>query len=58
MIVILAPAVADSLVGAPAGAKFFERLWMFLLATVYAMATVYVFDAFSRQRDRGNSAAA
>jgi hypothetical protein len=58
MIVILAPAVADSLAGAPAGVKFFERLWMFLLATLYAMATVYVFDAFSRQRDRGNSAAA
>ena len=50
MVVVLAPAVADSLIGGPAGAKFFDRLWMFVLATLYAMSTVYVFDAFSASR--------
>ena len=50
MIVILAPAVMDSAAGAPAGAKFFERVLMFLIATGYAVAAVYVFDAFRPRR--------
>jgi hypothetical protein len=58
MVVILAPAVADSLVGGPANVKFLQRLWMFLLATVYAVGTVYVFDAFASHRRRKEEAAA
>jgi hypothetical protein len=50
MVVILAPAVADSLIGGPANVKFLERLWMFLLATAYAVGTVTVFDAFAARR--------
>jgi hypothetical protein len=46
MIVILAPAVMDSAGGDAAGAKFFDRMVMFLLATVYAVLAVYIFDAF------------
>ena len=56
MIVILAPAVADSLIGGPANAKFLDRLWMFILATIYAVATVYVFDAFAAHRRRQRQA--
>jgi hypothetical protein len=55
MLVILAPAVADSLIGGPANAKFLERLWMFLLTTIYAMATVYIFDAFGGQHRRAET---
>jgi len=50
MIVILAPAVMDGIGGTPAGTKFWDRLIMFLAATVYAVATVYVFDAFTAAR--------
>lgn len=57
MIVILAPAVADSLIGGPADAKFLQRLWMFLLATIYAVGTVYIFDAFATHRRRNEQAA-
>jgi len=46
MIVILAPAVLDGLGGDAAGAKFQERLVMFGLTTLYAVAAVYVVDAF------------
>ncbi len=46
MIVILAPAVMDSASGAAAGVKFAERLVMFGGTTLYAVISVYVFDAF------------
>ncbi|MDH4254156.1 MAG: DUF2955 domain-containing protein [Gammaproteobacteria bacterium] len=46
MIVILAPAVLDSATGASADVKFVDRLLMFAGATLYAVAAVYVFDAF------------
>ncbi len=36
----------DSIGGDAAGAKFFDRLWMFALTTLYAVVAVYVFDAF------------
>jgi hypothetical protein len=52
MIVILAPAVMDSAGGGPAGLKFFDRLWMFAGATLYAVGTVYVFDAFAEPRQK------
>jgi hypothetical protein len=46
MIVILAPAVMDSVGGAAAGAKFLDRIVMFAGTTIYAVLAVYVFDAF------------
>ena len=52
MIVILAPAVMDSAGGGAAGAKFFDRMLMFFLTTVYAVLAVYIFDAFRPGRRR------
>lgn len=46
MIVVLAPAVLDSASGSAAGARFYDRLFMFGWATLYAVIAVYVFDAF------------
>ena len=50
MIVVLAPAVMDSMSGAPAGAKFWDRLIMFGGTAVYALAAIYVVDAFKPRR--------
>jgi hypothetical protein len=44
MIVILAPAVMDTQVGAAAGAAFWTRLQMFIWATIYGTGAVFVFD--------------
>lgn len=52
MIVILTPAVMDSVLGGPAGMKFWERLVMFAGTTVYAVGTVYIFDAFTTSRTK------
>jgi hypothetical protein len=46
MIVILAPAVTDSAGGSSADVAFWGRLMMFLLATLYGIAAVFVVDAF------------
>lgn len=51
MIVILAPAVADSATSTAAGAGFVSRLLMFVFATAYAVAAVYVTNALSPWRD-------
>ena len=55
MLVILAPAAMDSAFGAAAGVKFIDRLIMFVLATLYAVAAVYVVDALRprRREDKG-----
>ena len=45
MIIILAPAVLDGQGGDSADAAFWSRLLMFVWATVYAFAAVFVFDA-------------
>lgn len=45
MIVILAPAVMDTASGSSAGSAFWSRLLMFVLATLYGVAAVYVVDA-------------
>lgn len=45
MIVVLAPAVLDSNFGSAAGVRFYDRLFMFGWATLYAVVAVYVFDA-------------
>jgi hypothetical protein len=46
LLIILAPAVLDSLGGSSADVKFWERLMMFAGATVYGVVAVNVFDAF------------
>jgi hypothetical protein len=52
MIVVLAPAVLDSNFGSAAGARFYDRLFMFGWATLYAVVAVYVFDAlWGRPKD-------
>lgn len=50
LIVILAPAVLDSAMGAAAGVKFVDRILMFVWATLYAVAAVWVFDTLSASR--------
>ena len=44
LIIIIGPAVADSTSGDAAGAKFIERIMMFMLATLWAVLAVFVFD--------------
>jgi hypothetical protein len=44
MIVILAPAVMDGQGGGSADAAFWSRLNMFILATLYAIGAVFIFD--------------
>ncbi len=48
MIVLLAPAVMDSIGGDSASMKFWDRIIMFLAATAYAVVAVNVVDAFRR----------
>ena len=49
MIILLAPAVMDSIGGDAASVKFWDRIIMFAGATLYAVAAVYVVDAFRPQ---------
>jgi hypothetical protein len=46
MLVLLAPAVMDSIGGDSASVKFWDRIIMFGFATLYAVAAVYIVDAF------------
>jgi hypothetical protein len=50
MLVILCPAVADSQSGAAAGARFMDRIIMFVIATLYGALAVYLFDRFWPER--------
>jgi hypothetical protein len=50
MLVLLAPAVMDSIGGASASVKFWDRIIMFAGATLYAVAAVYIVDAFRPRR--------
>jgi hypothetical protein len=53
MIVVLAPAVLDSDFGSSADARFYDRLMMFIWATLYAVVAVFVFDTlWPRKSDR------
>jgi hypothetical protein len=45
-LIIIAPAVLDSATGGPAGAGFYNRLYLLTLAAVYGSLAVTVFDAF------------
>jgi len=51
MLVILAPAVMDGIGGDPASLKFWDRIIMFVLTTIYAVVAVYVVDAFRPVRE-------
>ncbi len=53
MIVVLAPAVLDGQTGASADTAFWSRLNMFILATLYAIGAVFIFDTFwpAKQND-------
>jgi len=46
MIVVLAPAVLDGDFGSSADARFYDRLLMFVWATLYGVGAIYVFEAF------------
>jgi hypothetical protein len=50
MLILLAPAVMDSIGGDSASVKFWDRIIMFAGATLYAVAAVYVVDAFRPRR--------
>jgi hypothetical protein len=50
LIIILAPAVLDSDFGSAAGARFYDRLFMFLGATLYAVVALRAFEALWPQR--------
>ena len=45
LVIILAPAVLDGDFGSAAGARFYDRLLMFLGATLYAIAALRAFEA-------------
>lgn len=58
MIVVLAPAVLDSQTGSAAGAAFWSRLGMFIFATIYGIAAVFVFDALWRRAPQAPASSA
>lgn len=54
MVILLAPAVMDGIGGDAASVKFWDRIIMFAGATLYAVAAVYVVDAFRPRRGNDN----
>jgi hypothetical protein len=52
MLVILAPAVLDAQVGSSAASSFYDRLGMFVAASMYGVGAVVVFDAFWPSQNR------
>jgi len=55
MVILLAPAVMDSIGGDAASVKFWDRIFMFAGATLYAAAAIYVVDAFRPKAANQNS---
>ena len=51
LIVVLAPAVLDGDFGSSADARFYDRLWMFVWATLYGVGAIYLFEVFWPQRN-------
>ena len=51
MIVVLAPAVLDGDFGSSADARFYDRLLMFVWATLYGVGAIYLFEVFWPQRN-------
>jgi hypothetical protein len=58
MIVVLAPAVLDGDFGSSADARFYDRLLMFVWATLYGVGAIYVFEAFWPAKLKKSSAPA
>jgi hypothetical protein len=54
MLIILAPAVLDGAAGSAAGTRFWERLAIFIGATLYGTVAVTVHDAFFPPRPKGD----
>lgn len=50
MIVVLAPAVLDGDFGSSADTRFYDRLLMFVWATLYGVGAIYLFEVFWPQR--------
>ena len=55
MIVVLAPAVLDGDFGSSADARFYDRLLMFVWATLYGVGAIYVFEAFWPRQAAGRA---
>ena len=55
MIILVVPGAADTATGDAAGAKFFDRIAMFVIATFYAVAAVYIFDQLWPASKTGNN---
>ena len=51
MIVVLAPAVLDGDFGSSADTRLYDRLLMFVWATLYGVGAIYLFEAFWPQRN-------
>jgi len=49
-IIIVGPAAMDTASGAAAGGRFSDRIVMFVLATLYAVVAVFIFDKFWPQK--------
>jgi hypothetical protein len=56
MIVVLAPAVLDGNFGSSADARFYDRLLMFVWATLYGVGAIYLFEAFWPQKKAAHKA--
>jgi len=54
MVILLAPAVMDSIGGDAASVKFWDRIIMFAGATLYAVVAVYIVDAFRPKSHKEN----
>ncbi len=50
LIVLLVPAVSDSIVGSDANSAFWSRLWLFVIIAVYGTAAAAAFDALFAKR--------
>jgi len=51
MIIVLAPAVLDGDFGSSADVRFYDRLLMFVWATLYGVAAIFLFEVFWPQRN-------
>lgn len=50
LVVLLVPAVSDSLAGSDAGSSFWTRLWLFIIIAVYGTVAASAFDVFFARR--------
>jgi hypothetical protein len=52
MIIVIAPAATDSAGMGGAGARFSDRITMFAIATIYAVAAIYLFEALWPEKQK------